>query len=101
MSTPKKACKQTEDSVYIAKVMYVAKGKYIEYTKDGMYVANSEHSEYPVWCVRRPGRVWRVRHRKTDPRGSMTMSSNATTVLISEVDIIVPCNDQTLSVGEH
>ncbi len=38
MSTPKKACKQTEDSVYIAKVMYVAKGKYIAYTNDGMYV---------------------------------------------------------------
>ena len=46
VSTPKKACKQTEDSVYIAKAMYVAKGKYIEYTKDGMYVADSEHSEY-------------------------------------------------------
>ena len=46
VSTPKKACKKTEDSVYIAKVMYVAKGKYIEYTKDGMYVADSEHSEY-------------------------------------------------------
>ena len=55
MSTAKKACKHTEDSVYIAKVMYVAKGKYIEYTKDGMYVADSEHSEYAVWCVRRPG----------------------------------------------
>ena len=29
-STPKKAGKHTKDSVYIAKVMYVAKGKYIE-----------------------------------------------------------------------
>ena len=44
VSTPKKSCKHTEDSVYIAKVMYVAKGKYIEYTKDGMYVADSEQS---------------------------------------------------------
>ncbi len=47
VSTPKKACKHTED-VYIANVMYVAKGKYIEYAKDGMYVANSKHSEYAV-----------------------------------------------------
>ena len=46
VSTPKKACKQTEHNVFIVKVMYVAKGKYIEYTKDGMYVADSEHSEY-------------------------------------------------------
>ncbi len=44
VSTPKKACKHTKDGVYIAKVMYVTKGKYIEYAKDGMYVADSEHS---------------------------------------------------------
>jgi hypothetical protein len=58
VSTPKKACKHTKDGVYIAKVMYVAKGKYIEYAKDGMYVADSEHSEYAVRRVRHPGRVW-------------------------------------------
>ncbi len=45
MSTRKKACKHTKDGVYIAKVMYVTKGKYIEYAKDGMYVAVSKHSE--------------------------------------------------------
>ncbi len=79
--------------------MYVAKGKYIEYTKDGMYIAVSEHSEYAVWCVRRPGWVWQVCQKKTDPHGSMTMLSNATTVLISEADKIVPCNNQTLSLS--
>ena len=118
VSTPKKACKHTKDGVYIAKVMYVAKGKYIEYTKDGMYVANSKHSEYAVWRVRCPGRVWRVRPRRllitgcdedqtvprncfgqTDPHGTMTMLSHATTVLISEADNIVPCKDQTLSLS--
>ena len=46
MSTQKKACKHTKDGVYIAKVMYVAKGKYIDYAKDGIYVADSKHSEY-------------------------------------------------------
>jgi hypothetical protein len=99
VSTPKKACKHTKDGVYIAKVMYVTIGKYIEYAKDGMYVADSKHSEYAVWHVPCPGQVWRVCQRKTDPHGSMTMSSNATTVLISEADNIVPCNDQTLSLS--
>jgi hypothetical protein len=99
VSTPKKACKHTKDGVYIAKVMYVAKGKYIEYAKDGMYIANSEHSEYAVRHVRCPGRVWRVRRRRTDPHGTMTMSSHATTVLISEADNIVSCNDQTPSLS--
>jgi hypothetical protein len=99
MSTPKKLCKHTKDGVYIAKVIYVTKGKYIEYAKDGMYVANSEHSEYAVQHVPCPRRVWRVRQRKTDPHGTMTMSSHATTVLISEADNIVLCNDQTLSLS--
>jgi hypothetical protein len=76
-----------------------AKVEYSEYTKDRMYVAVSEHSEYAVWCVRRPGRVWQECQRKTDPHGSMTMSSNGTTVLISEADNIVPCNNQTLSLS--
>ncbi len=57
VSTPKKACKYTKDGVYIAKVMYVAKGKYIEYAKDGMYDADSKHSEYAVRRVRCPRRV--------------------------------------------
>jgi hypothetical protein len=99
VSTPKKACKHAEDGVYIARVMYVAKGKYIEYTKDGMYVANSEHSEYAVRRVCCPRRVWQVHQRRTDPHGTMTMSSHATTVLISEDDIIVHRNDQTLSLS--
>ncbi len=47
-STPKKACEHTKGSVYIAKVMYVAKGKYIENTKDSVYAAESKHSEYAV-----------------------------------------------------
>ena len=51
-STPKKACKHPEDGVYFTKVMYIAKGKYIEYAKDGMYVAKSKHSEYAVRHVR-------------------------------------------------
>ncbi len=55
VSTPKKACKHTKDGMYIAKVMYVAKGKFIEYAKDGMCVANSKHGEYAVQRVRRPG----------------------------------------------
>ncbi len=46
---PKKACKHAKDGVYIAKVIYVAKGKYIEYAKDGMYVAKSKHNEYAMW----------------------------------------------------
>ncbi len=95
VSTPKKACKHAEDGLYITKVRYVAKGKYIEYAKNGMYVANSEHSKYAVRGVFCPRRVWRVRQRRTDPHGIMTMSSHATTVLISEADNIVPCNDQT------
>jgi hypothetical protein len=99
VSTPKKACKHTKDGVYIAKVMYVAKGKYIEYAKDGMYVANSEHSEYAVRRVRCPRQVWPVRQRRTDPHGTMAMSSHATTVLISKADNIVPRNDQTLSLS--
>ena len=73
-----------------------AKVEYSEYTKDGMYVADSEHSEYAVRHVPCPRRVWRVRQRRTDPHGTMTMSSHATTVLISEADNIVPRNDQTL-----
>ena len=73
--------------------------KYIEYAKDGMYVANSEHSEYAVRRVCCPRRVWQVHQRRTDPHGTMTMSSHATTVLISEADNIVPHNDQTLSLS--
>ena len=99
VSTPKKACKHTKDGVYIAKVMYVTKGKYIEYAKDGMYVADSEHSEYAVRHVPCPRQVWQVRQRRTDPHGTMTMSSHATTVLISKADNIVLCNDQTLSLS--
>ncbi len=90
VSTPKKACKHTKDGVYIAKVMYVTKGKYNEYAKDGMYVADSKHSEYAVRHVSCPRRVWQVRQRRTDP-------FHATTVLISNTDNIVLCNDQTLS----
>jgi hypothetical protein len=50
-STPKKTCKHTKGSVYIAKVMYIAKGKCIEYTKDGINAAKSEHSEYAMQRV--------------------------------------------------
>ena len=42
---PKKTCEHTKDGVYIAKVMCISKGKYIEYARDGMYIAESEHSE--------------------------------------------------------
>ena len=39
---PKKACEHTKDGVNIAKVMYVAKGKCIEYAIDGMYAAKKQ-----------------------------------------------------------
>jgi hypothetical protein len=47
-STPKKTCEHTKDGVYIAKVMYVAKGEYSEYAKDGMYIADSKHNSFTV-----------------------------------------------------
>jgi hypothetical protein len=45
---PKKACEHTKDGMYIAKVMWVAKGKYIECVKDGMYIAESKHIDNAV-----------------------------------------------------
>ncbi len=50
-------CKHTKGGVYIAKVMYIAKGKYIEYAKDGINAAKSEHSEYAMQHVRSRGHV--------------------------------------------
>ncbi len=49
--------KHTEGGVYIAKVMYIAKGNYIEYAKDGINAAKSEHSEYAMQHVRSRGHV--------------------------------------------
>ena len=46
-----KICEHTKGGVYIAKVMYIAKGKYIEYAKDGINAAKSKHSEYAVQHV--------------------------------------------------
>jgi hypothetical protein len=55
-STPKKVCKHTKDSVYITKVMYVAKGKYIEYTKDIVYIAKGKYGKYVTGgCIRGGG----------------------------------------------
>jgi hypothetical protein len=64
VSTPKKACKHTEEGVCIAKVMYVAKGKYIEYAKDGMYVADSRGSS----PEKKKTRFWRAAHKKQAAR---------------------------------
>ncbi len=36
----------TADGVYIAKSVYVSKGKYIEYTMDGVYVAKGKYGKY-------------------------------------------------------
>jgi hypothetical protein len=36
----------TRDGVYVAGGMYIAKGKYIEYAKDGVYVAEGEYGKH-------------------------------------------------------
>ena len=45
-------CEHTEGGVYIAKVLHIAKGKYIECSKDGINAAKGKHSEYAMQHVR-------------------------------------------------
>jgi hypothetical protein len=40
--------KYAKDSMYIAKSMYVTKGKYIEYAKDSVYHAKGKYGEYAL-----------------------------------------------------
>ena len=47
-----KHSKHTKGGMYIAKIIHIAKGKYIECAKDGINAAKGEHSEYAMQHVR-------------------------------------------------
>ncbi len=50
-------CEHTEGGVYIAKVLHIAKGKYIECSKDGINAAKGKHSEYAMQHAHSWGQV--------------------------------------------